>query len=685
MHIIIYKGFFMLRLKIITFFVFALVSLQGFSAIDINDVAFSELSGNRIEIRASFSAPPSVPKGYSIEKPARIVLDFPGVTSALSQKKYSLGLGNVKSATVLTAKERTRMIVNLSAIASYSAEVVGSELFIVINAPSAPTSLQTAQKKISLPTSDAVNARESALSQLTNIDFRRNEKGAGTLLLSLSNPKISVNMERNTTKINMVFADTDVSEELQRRLDVIDFATPVKYIETRRQGSGVNILIEVEGQYDYLAYQADGIYVVTISPLTRDQVEEQRERFAFVGEKLSLNFQDIEVRKVLEIIADFTELNLVASDTVTGNITLRLENVPWDQALELVLKSKGLDKRQSGNVLLVAPAAEIAERERQELESRKQLQELEPLSTEFLLIRYAKAKDILALISNRNASENTDVKGILSTRGSAVVDERTNAIILTDISGNIEDIKTLINKVDVPVRQVMIEARIVSATDTFMEEFGFFVGVQDTSAADNPNLFARAVSDSSVFNPVGSALNVNYVSNGVSLALEIQALEDSGYGEVISQPRVLTGDKQTAKISSGQQIPFTSSDGDTVTTIFQDAVLSLEVTPQITPDNRIIMELKVNRDSLDTTTVTVSGSPINITELTTTALVGDGDTIVLGGIYEQNKTSEVSKVPVLGDIPVLGRLFTSNIDKDDRTELLIFITPRIMTDVLINE
>jgi type IV pilus assembly protein PilQ len=660
--------------------------MQGFAAISIKNISFSELPGNQVEIIARFSAPPAIPKGYSIERPARVVLDLPGVASELPQKKYSLGLGNLNSVVILTAKERTRMILNLKDIVSYSASVSGNDLIVLVN-----SSLVNKVVNASVPNAKSDSAKTSvpaknASNQITSIDFRRDEAGAGKLILSLSDPKISVDIQRSSKKINMIFTGTQISENLQRRLDVIDFATPVKFIETRRNGDVVSISIESEGQYDYLAYQADGTYVVSVTPLTVEEVEQQKERLSFVGEKLSLNFQDIEVRKVLEIIADFTELNLVASDTVGGNITLRLENVPWDQALELVLKSKGLDKRQSGNVLLVAPAAEIAERERQELESRKQLQELEPLSTEFVRIRYAKAQDVLTLISSGSAeNETAEVSSILSSRGSAVVDERTNSMILTDTAKNIEGIKSLISKIDVPVRQVMIEARIVSASDTFMEEFGFFVGVQERSVATNPNLTSTALSDATVLNPVGSVLDVNYLSGSVSLALEIQALEDSGYGEIISQPRVLTGDKQTAKISSGQQIPFTSSDGDTVTTIFQDAVLSLEVTPQITPDNRIIMDLKVNRDSLDTATVTVSGSPINITELTTTALVGDGDTIVLGGIYEQTKTSSESKVPILGDIPVIGRLFRSNTDQDNRTELLIFITPRIIVDTLIDE
>ena len=682
----LYKGLFVMWLRIVFIFIFPIITTQSFAAIIINDVSFSELSGSRVEVRARFSAPPAIPKGYSIERPARIVLDFPGVSSDLAQKKYSLGLGNLRSAVVLTVKERTRMILNLDNMVAYSTEVAGNDLVVVINGPSSGSASLTnkngtAIAAVSSPpppytTSNTVN-------EITSVDFRRDSDGGGKVVLSLSNPKISVDVEKNAKKISMVFSNASVSKALQRRLDVIDFATPVKFIETRSNKGDVNVSIESEGDYEYLAYQTDSTYVVSITPSTLEERELQKDRFSFVGEKLSLNFQDIEVRKVLEIIADFTELNLVASDTVTGNITLRLENVPWDQALELVLKSKGLDKRRSGNVLLVAPAAEIAERERQELESRKQLQELEPLTTEFIRVRYAKAKDILTLISGSSKEGDiAEVTNILSSRGSAVVDERTNSIILTDIVNNIEGIKSLISKVDVPVRQVMISARIVSASDKFKEEFGFFVGASDTT---DPNLSITGNGDSTIPDPVSSALNIDYLSKGIALSLELQALEDSGYGEIISQPRVLTSDKQTAKISSGKQIPFISSDGDSVSTIFQDAFLSLEVTPQITPGNRIIMDLKVNSDSLDKEIVTPSGSPVNVTQLTTTALVGDGDTIVLGGIYEQTKSSSVSKVPVLGDIPFIGRLFRSNVELDNRTELLIFITPRILTDTLIDE
>jgi type IV pilus assembly protein PilQ len=660
-----------------------LMCMQVSAAINLDDIVFSELPGGKVEIKASFSGKPDIPKGYSIERPARIVLDLPNVNSALSQKKYALDLGNLKTAVVLTAKERTRLILNLDSIVSYSSRVENNELIIVVGdqakatvSTKASTPLVVEKVKSSAPTS---SGPISSRNEITEIDFRRDENGAGNLLLSLSNPKIPVSVERKAKNISLSFLDANVAESLRRRLDVIDFATPVTFIETRQQNGSVTISIEARGDYDYIAYQADEKYVVNISPLTPEEVSERADLFEFVGERLSLNFQDIEVRKVLEIIADFTELNLVASDTVTGNITLRLENVPWDQALDLVLKSKGLDKRQSGNVLLVAPAAEIAERERQELESKKQIQELEPLVTEFIRIRYAKATDVLELIKP-STIDGQRKDNALSPRGSALVDDRTNSLILTDIATNVQGIRKLIEQVDVPVRQVMIEARIVSATDGFQEALGFAL----TSSRSGGQLNAAGATLTSFDAAANSALSLSYVGSEISLSLELEALETSGFGEVISQPRVLTGDKQTAKISSGQQIPFTSSDGDTVTTIFQDAVLSLEVTPQITPDNSIIMELKINRDSLDESTETLSGFPINITELTTTALVGDGETIVLGGIYEQTKSTDTSKVPLLGDIPFLGRLFSSSREQDNKTELLIFITPRIMPDSLID-
>jgi type IV pilus assembly protein PilQ len=466
--------------------------------------------------------------------------------------------------------------------------------------------------------------------------------------------------------------------------------------------------------------------VITIKPLTPEEQAARQEKFKYVGEKLSLNFQDIKVRAVLEIIADVTNLNLVASDTVTGNITLRLDNVPWDQALDLVLKSKGLDKRQVGNVLLVAPAAEIAERERQEIETRNQLQELAPLRTEFIRIRYASAKDIFELFEGGDSESSSDNDGgsqstnsILSERGSAIVDERTNSIILTDTEEKISQFRALIEQVDVPVRQVMIESRIVIANSDIGKELGVrFGGISTSNTTDSGQGIGQTGGSLESFEgtgpgPIGffngsrsTNLNgddlfvdlaapsatagtfaVSYLSDKVFLNLELSALESSGEAEVVSQPKVITGDKQKASIESGQEIPYQTVSDDGVTIEFKEALLKLDVTPQITPDNRVIMELVINQDSVSGQEVASNGVRVPIidtTELNTKVLVGDGQTIVLGGIFQQSLSKQVNKVPLLGDIPVFGRLFRQDVSRDEKQELLIFITPRILSDTLID-
>jgi len=657
-------------------------AMKSIAAVNLQDVKFSELPGGRFEMRADFSAPPQNPQGYAIESPARIILDLPGVESRLSQKKYPLSFNNAQSAVVLTASDRTRIIINLSSPAAYSTSVDGNTLVAVIDGVASANSFTRSQAQ----EQSVQNFAGASGNSITDIDFRRGEDGAGQLLLGLSNPAVSVDIEEGAGSITMNFVDTVVPDELRRRLDVIDFATPVKFVETISSGRNTQINIDATGDYEYLAYQAEGTYVVSVKPLTRQQLEEKNARFAFVGEKLSLNFQDIEVRKVLEIIADFTDLNLVASDTVQGNITLRLENVPWDQALELVLKSKGLDKRQAGNVLLVAPAAEIAERERQELESRRQLQELAPLQTEFIRIRYASAKDVFELFggSSSESAGSESTKSILSERGAAIVDERTNSIILTETADKIAEFKQLIAQVDIPVRQVMIEARIVTATSDLGEELGLQIGVTGTDTVNNGKpLNTSADTFLSAPGTVGN-FGINYIGTKFNIDLELSAIESAGLGEVVSQPKVITGDKQTASIETGSEVPFSTTDADGVaTTIFKDAVLKLDVTPQITPDNRVIMDLQINRDSIDAT-ASIEGT-LNVTELSTRVLVGDGQTIVLGGVFEESKSERETKVPVLGDIPYVGRLFRRNISSSDKEELLIFITPRILADSFIDK
>lgn len=681
---------------------------NGFAA-TLKDLQFTELPGDRIEVRATFSEPPSIPKGYAIEKPARIVLDFDNVDSSLSQKKYPLSFANAQSAVVLEAGDRTRFIMNLSSPSTYSTSIEGNTLVAVIEGASGNETYVREQSTFSSKQSFTDKSER----RITKVDFRRTETGGGSVVLNISNPKVSVDIEESASGIVVNFSDTDIPVNLQRRLDVLDFATPVKTIESISEGDNTTITIDVAGEYDYLAYQADSQYVITVNPLTAEESAARQERFKFVGEKLSLNFQDIEVRAVLEIIADVTNLNLVASDTVQGNITLRLDNVPWDQALDLVLKSKSLDKRQVGNVLLVAPAAEIAERERQEIETRNQFEELAPLRSEFIRIRYADATDIFELFSGDEDDESDSdsgaqsTKGILSARGSAIVDERTNSIILTETEANINKFLALVEKLDVPIRQVVIESRIVIANSTFSKEIGIRWGASGASLNGgglttyggsldslNPALNAPANIGNAVANNIvdlaapdagAGTFALSFLNENVLLDLELSAFQSNGSAEVVSQPKVITADKQQATIESGQSIPYqTSEDGD-VSIQFEEAVLKLDVTPQITPDNRIIMDLVITQDSISGEQVLSNQSAVPIidtTELTTQVLVADGQTIVLGGIYQQNTINTVDKVPFFGDIPYLGRLFRRNITFDEKQELLIFITPRILSDTL---
>lgn len=686
---------------------------NGF-ATTLNDLQFTELPGDRIEVRATFSEPPLQPKGYAIEQPARIVLDFDNVDSSLPKKKYPLAFGNAQSAVVLQAGSRTRFIMNLKSPSTYSTSVEGNTLIAVIEG-STDNRAYIRQESV---VSNKQSFNDKSERRITKVDFRRTEDGGGTVLLNISNAKILVDIEESASGIVVNFADTDIPTNLQRRLDVLDFATPVKTIESISEGDNTTIVIDVVGEYDYLAYQADNQYIITVNSLTPTQAAARQDRFKFVGEKLSLNFQDIQVRAVLEIIADVTGLNLVASDTVEGNITLRLDNVPWDQALELVLKSKSLDKRLVGNVLLVAPAAEIAERERQEIETRNQLEELAPLRTEFIRIRYASASDIFELFgstggTDKGSEASKSTAGILSNRGAAIVDERTNSIILTETESKITEFLALIEKLDVPIRQVLIESRIVIANSTFSKEIGIRWGGSGVSENGgglanggslttiggsldslSPSLNGPANILNSVNNNIVSlaapntagTVALSFLNSNVLLDLELSAFESNGSAEIVSQPKVITGDKQQASIESGQSIPYqTTSDGE-VSIEFEEAVLRLDVTPQITPDNRIIMDLIITQDSVAGAAVSTAETVpiIDTTELITQVLVADGQTIVLGGIYQQNSINTVDKVPFFGDIPYLGRLFKRKVSSDEKQELLIFITPRILSDTLIS-
>ncbi len=673
------------------------------AAARLTGIEFSSLPGDRTEIRMAFDGAPPDPQGYTIDQPARIVLDMPGVVSALAEKHHDLGAGNARKVSVLSTKDRTRAIVNLTRLVAYDTEVRGNTLYLLVGGDG--SGVPTPSK--ATDASQYTSAGPIVGSQVDALDFRRGKDGGGRVLIQLSNPKAPVNVESDGGKIRVEIRNTQLPANLRRRLDVTDFATPVTIVDAVQQGDHVSITIAATGNYDYLSYQADNQLSVEVSPLSEEEVAKREDVFKYSGEKLSLNFQDIEVRSVLQLIADFTDLNLVASDTVAGRITLRLKNVPWDQALELILKTKGLDQRQVGNVLLVAPAAEIAAREKLELENRKQISELAPLRTEFVQVRYASATALFGLFQG-GGEEGGPTSSMLSDRGSVIVDERTNSIIITDTADRLENFRRVISQLDIPVRQVLIEARIVTATANFSEELGIKwgggyinrngddealrIGGSETTLSELQNIFigedaeitspGDMVVDLGVTTPGATSFAIGYSGLGNYLIdLELSAFAKDGHAEVVSRPKVITADKSTALIESGVEIPYQESTSSGATNVsFKDAVLALEVTPQITPDDRVIMKLNVKQDTVG---VVFNGVPsINTNEVETEVLVANGETVVLGGIFTTDKNVSTTKTPFLGDLPYVGRLFRNTLERDDKQELLIFITPRIISDSL---
>lgn len=662
-------------------------------AANLNALDVAALPGDRVELKLAFDEPVASPRGYTLDQPARIALDLPGVSNNLGAKNRELGVGNARSVTVVEAQGRTRLIVNLTTLVPYSTRVDGNNLFVVLGESSGTTSPAAASAAVTAPIAKPAPVKPMAASKaIDNIDFRRGEDGAGNVVITLSDPSVGSTIEEQGGKIRVVFAKAELPEALRVRLDVQDFATPVKFVDSTAQAGGASIAIEPTGRYDYLAYQTDNKLTISVKPLTEEEADKRKaDRFAYSGEKLSLNFQDIDVRSVLQLIADFTDLNLVASDTVSGNITLRLQNVPWDQALDLVLKTKGLDKRQVGNVLLVAPAEEIAARERQELESQRQIAELAPLRREVVQVNYAKAADIARLFQSVTSN------GVVAEdRGSIAVDDRTNNIIAYQTQERLDELRRIVAQLDIPVRQVMIEARIVEANVDYDKALGVRWGGTQLFANgrgavygndQNGDESGNSGSDSNGNYPfvdmgvsnATAGIGIGYVTDNLILDLELSAMEKSGNGEIVSQPKVMTADKETAKILKGSEIPYqeASSSGATSTS-FVEAALSLEVTPQITPDNRIIMEVKVTKDEPDFTN-DVNGTPtISKNEVNAKVLVNDGETVVIGGVFTNTQNRSVDKVPFLGDLPYLGRLFRRDVVADSKSELLIFLTPKIL-------
>lgn len=665
-------------------------------AANLQHLDVASLPGDRVELKLRFDEPVVAPRGYTIEQPARIALDLPGVVNQLGSKSRELGMGNARSVTVVEAKDRTRLIVNLTSLAPYSTRVEGNELFILVGDVSAGRSGSTSRSAAAPAKAPAVVGRA-----IRDLDFQRGEQGEGNVVIELADSSVSPDIQDQGGKIRLDFARTQLPESLRVRLDVKDFATPVQFVNASASSDKASILIEPTGMYDYLVYQADNKLTVSVKPLTAaDQEQRKVDQFAYSGEKLSLNFQDIDVRSVLQLIADFTDLNLVASDTVRGNITLRLQNVPWDQALDLVLKTKGLDQRKVGNVLLVAPADEIAARERQELESRRQISELAPLRRELIQVNYAKAADMAKLFQSV-----TTVDGAAEDRGSITVDDRTNSIIAYQTQDRLDELRRIVAQLDIPVRQVMIEARIVEANVDYEKQIGvnwrgarvgdnnFVIGGQGGNRPGAPGYGQNP----GVQNPTpslgnfvdlgatsaSSGFGIGFITDNTILDLQLSAMEASGNGEVVSQPKVVTSDKETAKILKGSEVPYqeASSSGATSTS-FKEAALSLEVTPQITPDNRILIEVKVTKDAPDfSQAAQTNGVPaIAKNEVNAKVLVSDGETIVIGGVFSNTQTKSVDKVPFLGDLPYLGRLFRRDLVQDSKEELLIFLTPRIMNN-----
>lgn len=671
----------------------------------IEDIAFTALPGAQLEVRLTFSQPPSANiESYTIEEPARIVLDFPDTRSGLEQKRFSLSQANATSVMVLESDDRTRMIFNLVDLVPFESSVSGRQLTLMIGQDGGQAAASSAAADI---LRNDANRVERVVSEITDLAFQRSPQGEGLLILTLTNPSVDASIFSEGGDITLQFLNTNIREALIRRFDVTDFATPVQGIEVSTTERGTKLKLRADGLYDYLAYQTGDQYILAVAALSEEEKRERLNEFDYVGDRISLNFQSIEVRAVLQLIADFTELNLVASDSVTGSITLRLQNVPWDQALDLVLKTRGLDSRQIGNVLMVAPAQEIAERERQEIEANKQLAELAPLQSEFIRIRYAKASDVVGLFE----AGSEEGGALISERGSVVVDERTNSIVVTDTAAKLAEIRDLIEKVDIPIRQVMIEARIVIASSNIDEQLGIRWGggylnvsgdkftsiAGDTASATslNSQLIGGDQVDmpSAPFVDLGvaeatSGFAVGFTSTDLFLTAELSALEASGEGEVVSQPKVITGDKQKASIKSGTEIPYQegAASGAT-TTAFKEAVLKLDVTPNITPDDRILLDLVVNQDSVGDLVPSGNGGlipTIDTTELMTQVLVGNGETVVLGGVFKNEELVKVEKVPLLGDIPYLGNLFKSTANSRQKTETLIFITPRILSEALVN-
>jgi type IV pilus assembly protein PilQ len=684
----------------------------------LQDIQVQSLPGQRVELKLIMSGTAPEPLAFTIEDPARIALDLPGTTLGLTSRRRDVNMGPLDTVLTAEANGRTRVVLNLDAMVAYETRASGNTVTVTLGDGedyNAGTT-QFASNVVSQTSSASSSGRS-----ITSVDFRRTRDGGGRVVVNLTDPSTPVDIRQEGGRVVAVFKDTDLPSELMRRLDVMDFATPVTTVDTLRTNLDTRIVISADGKYEQLAYQSDNEFTIEVNPTTTEAEEGSTlfsETKEYEGQRLTLNFQDIETRAVLQLLAETSGRNIVVSDTVQGNVTLRLRNVPWDQALDIVMTTKGLDMRQNGNVIIVAPAEEIAARETADLEARQAISELEPLYSEFLQVNYAKAGDLATLISGDTGGGNS----MLSDRGSIAVDDRTNTLLVQDTAESLQDIRRMVTTLDIPIKQVLIESRIVVVNDDFSRDLGIRLGVtglNENSAGDGGQFISGTGTGTDTM--VGSAINnlsdpangtifpvevpqlgnrynVNVpiadaagrfalavLENDFLVDLELTALEAEGRGEIVSTPRVITANQKEARIEQGVEIPYQQSASSGATTIqFKKAVLSLTVTPQITPDNNIIMDLKVHKDNVGDIISTggLGGTvpSIDTRAVETQVLVSDGQTVVLGGIYETERRETISKVPFLGDIPVLGNLFKSKQRVDNKAELLIFVTPRILEE-----
>jgi len=663
----------------------SLLALPAMAESALKETSFAALPGQKIEIRFSFDAPPPAPKVYLIESPPRLVLDFFGVTNEQAQRALSVDSGVVSSINFAEAQGRLRVVANLTEAASYSTSADGNNLFVELGdarmgsggvAQAAPADRSVKSAPAAMPTSDQTRVQ--------GLDFERMDGGIGRVTITMSDDEAGLDIieEGNNIVVNLLGAA--LAGDLENRTDVQAFATPVLYIDSMSAGPNTAILIKPSAEpYDYMAYQTGKQLVLDFKPMTLDQLSDRKaDLFPYSGEEIDLNFQNVELRSVLQIIAEVAEKNLVVGEEVGGNITLRLKNVPWDQALDIILQTNGLDKRIVGNVMLVGGAGQIAERERQELESQEQVKNLAPLLTEYLQIDFRRASEMKGYLEQAN---------LITERGFVLADDQTNVLMVRETAVAIEEIRRTLQRFDVEVAQIMVEARIVTASSSFAKSLGIKWGLSKTTSALNGGTLSIGSSittpgavDTGLnvdFGVAGPSIAVGFLKNSLLLSAELSALESSGTGEVISQPKVITTNGKAASITSGQQIPYQTVEDGSTSTAFKDVALSLNVTPQLNPGDRIAMDLTINQDSIGRTLANGEIS-INTNQLNTSVVVNDGDTIVLGGVFRTEASDGVEKVPLLGDLPIVGAAFRNKQTTEQKNELLIFITPKLIREAL---